>query len=650
MDDDRDGSPVRISGNVRASRRGVLGGLGGVGAALGLTSSTSAIVGPGAAEAAAAPASSPAPIAEIAAASSRATSASPASSIVGYANLHDPRVFNGLATPDRTNRSLDGLIPAGEAPPDVEVARAAAALEACDTPMQKYRQLVSLQNTDETTFYALLELKTAELLPVLYTPTVGDACLQFGTLTQRPPGLYVSLENIGNVRALVDNWPANDVRIAVLTDGERILGLGDQGVNGMGISAGKSMVYAACGIKPGWLLPVQVDNGTNNTKLLADPLYVGTRRERVRGEAYDRLLDETVQAIQGRYGARTVIHWEDFAPRNAFRNLQRFRTKGAITYNDDIQGTAAVTVAGILASLRVTKRALREQRVLFFGAGQANIGAAELLVRALTEEGVDESLARSNVFLFDSKGLVVDGRPAEYTISDDKAPFAAKVGTPFTSSLEEAVKSVRPTALVGAAAQPQVFTKRVIESMCAFNPRPVIFALSNPTSKAECTATQAYEWSKGKAVFASGTLFAPVNYKGVRFAPGFANNAFIFPGVALGSLASGASSVTDAMFLAAARSLASQVSEENLAVGAVYPPTSTIREAAVVVGAAVAAAADEGGVAAPGACRGGAIPGHDGGRSVAVPSLDALTGGGNPGDGTCANWEACVRDYLKTCV
>ena len=649
MDEDRDESLVRISGNVRASRRGVLGGLGGVGAALGLTSSTSAIVGPGAAEAAAAPASSPAPIAEIAAASSRATSASTASSIVGYSNLHDPRVFNGLATPDRTNRSLDGLIPAGEAPPDVEVARAAAALEACDTPMQKYRQLVSLQNTDETTFYALLELKTAELLPVLYTPTVGDACLQFGTLTQRPPGLYVSLENLGNVRALVDNWPANDVRIAVLTDGERILGLGDQGVNGMGISAGKSMVYAACGIKPGWLLPVQVDNGTNNTKLLKDPLYVGSRRERVRGEAYDRLLDETVRAIQGRYGARTVIHWEDFAPRNAFRNLQRFRAKGAITYNDDIQGTAAVTVAGILASLRVTKRALGEQRVLFFGAGQANIGAAELLVRALVEDGVDESVARSNVFLFDSKGLVVDGRPAEYKISDDKIPFATKPGTPFTSSLEEAVKSVRPTALVGAAAQPQVFTKKVIESMCAFNPRPVIFALSNPTSKAECTATQAYEWSKGKAVFASGTLFAPVNYKGTRFAPGFANNAFIFPGVALGSLASGASSVTDAMFLAAARSLASQVSEENLAVGAVYPPTSTIREAAVVVGAAVAAAAVEEGVAAPGACRGGAIPGRDG-RSVAVPSLDALTGGGNVGDETCANWEACVRDYLKTCL
>ena len=205
----------------------------------------------------------------------------------------------------------------------MEVERAAAALEACDTPMQKYRQLVSLQNTDETTFYALLEAKTAELLPVLYTPTVGDACLQFGTLVQRPPGLYVSIEDLGNVRSLVNNWPANDVRIAVLTDGERILGLGDQGVNGMGIAAGKSMVYAACGVKPGWLLPVQVDNGTNNKKLLDDPLYVGLRQERVRGDVYDALLDETVEAIQGRYGQRTVIHWEDFAPRNAFRNLKR---------------------------------------------------------------------------------------------------------------------------------------------------------------------------------------------------------------------------------------------------------------------------------------------------------------------------------------
>ena len=334
---------------------------------------------------------------------------------------------------------------------------------------------------------------------------------------------------------------------------------------------------------------------------------------------------------------------------SCFVLCNRFQAKGARTYNDDIQGTAAVTVAGILGSLRVTKGKLSEQTVLFFGAGQANIGAAELLVKALVEDGVDETIARSNVFLFDSKGLVVDGRPAEFAISDDKAPFAAKPGVSFTSSLEEAVKRVKPTHLVGAAAQPAVFTKKIIESMCKFNPRPVVFALSNPTSKAECTAAQAYEWSKGAAVFASGTLFAPVTYKGTTFAPGFANNAFIFPGVAAGSLASGASSVTDGMFLAAARSLASRVSEENLAVGAVYPPTSTIREAAIGVGAAVAAAAAAEGVAAEGACRGGLIPGRNGAAGTTVPSLDALTGGEGE-EGACANWEACVRDYLKTCL
>lgn len=515
---------------------------------------------------------------------------------------------------------------------------------------------------DEATFYTLLEQRTSELLPILYTPTVGDACLQFGTLSPRPPGLYVSLEDRGNVAAVVSHWPAADVRVAVLTDGERILGLGDQGVNGMGISAGKSMVYAACGVKPGWLLPIQVDTGTNNNTLLDDPLYVGLKRERERGAAYDELLDELVDAIQARYGGKTIIHWEDFAPRNAFRNLTRFQAKGARTYNDDIQGTAAVTVAGILGSLRILNSGgggggyikvngevlislgggasgkLEDQRVLFFGAGQANIGAAELLVSALADQGVAPENARQNVWLFDSKGLVVTGRP-EGAISDDKAPFA-HAGVSPTASLEEAVRLIKPTVLVGAAAVPAVFTKGVVEAMCAATPRPVIFALSNPTSKAECTAEQAYEWSRGKAIFASGTQFPAVTYKGTRFAPGFANNAFIFPGVALGALASGASAVTNGMFLAAARSLAAQVSEEQLAVGAVYPPTSTIREAAVLVGAAVAAAAQEDGVAAAGACRGGV----DGG-GARIPSLD-----NDPGGGGCVNWEACIRDYMKTCL
>ena len=595
-------------------------------------------------------------------------------SLAGYANLHDPRVYNGLATPDRDRLDLDGLLPAGDASPELEVDRASAAVDACESPMQKYRQLVTLQNTDERAFYALLERRTAELLPILYTPTVGDACLQFGTLTPRPPGLYVSLNDLGAVDRVVARWPSPDVRVAVLTDGERILGLGDQGANGMGISAGKSMVYAACGVNPSWLLPVHVDNGTNNQRLLDDPLYVGLRRRRVRGDAYDRLLDETVAAIRARYGERTLAHWEDLAPRNAFEVLRRFQDprRGGRTYNDDIQGTAAVTVAGLIASARVTRKTLRGTKVLFFGAGQANLGAAELLVRAATEEGASESEARGNIWLFDSRGLVVANRPLDPEgrgLSAEKRRFAEGEGrdetVTFTADLETAVRRIKPDALIGAAATPGAFTEGVVRAMREASPRPIIFALSNPTSKAECTARQAYEWSGGDAVFASGTKFAEVAYtpggggggkkqkKNPRtFAPGFANNAFIFPGVALGSLASGASRVTDGMFLAAARALAAYVSAESLDRGAVYPPTEAIRDAAVVVGAAVAAQAEAEGVADEGACRGGGGSGGGGGgggaRRKTVPSLDGP--GGGAADTGCTNWEACVREYLKTCA
>jgi malate dehydrogenase (oxaloacetate-decarboxylating)(NADP+) len=397
------------------------------------------------------------------------------------------------------------------------------------------------------------------------------------------------------------------------------------------------------------------------------------RRRRVRGDAYDRLLDETVAAIRARYGSGTLAHWEDLAPRNAFEVLRRFQDPargGGRTYNDDIQGTAAVTVAGLIASARLTRGTLRATRVLFFGAGQANLGAAELLVRAATEEGASESEARGNVWLFDSGGLVVANRPDPEGrgLSAEKRRFAEGEGretVAFTADLETAVRRIKPDALIGAAATPGAFTEGVVRAMREASPRPIIFALSNPTSKAECTARQAYEWSGGDAVFASGTKFAEVDYtpggggggkKQKRnprtFAPGFANNAFIFPGVALGSLASGASQVTDGMFLAAARALAAYVSAESLDRGAVYPPTEAIRDAAVVVGAAVAAQAEAEGVAAEGACGGGGGSGgggRDGGsRRKTVPSLDG------PGDGAaqpgCTNWEACVRDYLKTCV
>lgn len=509
----------------------------------------------------------------------------------GYSTLRDASNYHGLATAARDRKGLSGLLPSGVADDAVEMARARAALEQCETPFAKYKELVALQTSDERTFYKLLRTDTETLLPILYTPTVGEACVKFGTLTQRPLGLWVGLGDKGNVKKLVRNWPTNDVVIAVITDGERILGLGDQGANGMGISAGKSMVYAACGVPPSGLLPIQIDTGTNNKTLLQDPLYIGLRRERERGEAYDALIEELVSAVRERYGPNTIIHWEDFAPRNAFRVLRKFQAKsGVVTYNDDIQGTAAVTVSGLLASVRAINNSdITRQRVLFFGAGQANIGAAELFVRALQRRGVDEAEARKRVWLFDSKGLVTRARAAQ--LSEDKLQFAQDAEN--TNDLATAIARIQPTALVGAAAVAGAFTKQVVSEMSRINEQPIIFALSNPTSKAECTAAQAYEWSQGRAIFASGTRFAPVEYKpGVTFAPGFANNAFIFPAIALGTIVSNAAEVTPEMFLNAAEALADSVDSKLFASGAVYPPVDRIARSAVDVAAAVAFGVD----------------------------------------------------------
>ena len=521
-----------------------------------------------------------------------ATSPTPAprASAPGYATLRDASNYHGLATTDRRGRALEGLLPSNVVDDDVEVLRAREALKQCRDGFESYKQLVALQLTDEKTFYKLLRSDPENLLPLLYTPTVGEACIKFGTLVQRPLGVWVSLKDAGGVRRLVQNWPANDVKIAVITDGERILGLGDQGANGMGISAGKSMVYAACGLPPTSLLPIQIDTGTNNKTLLDDPLYIGLKSERDRSKAYDDLLDETVAAIRDRYGPNTIIHWEDFAPRNAFRVLRKFQARrDVVTYNDDIQGTAAVTVSGLLASVRALDNGnIADQRVLFFGAGQANCGAAELFVRALVKRGIDEDDARKRIWLFDSKGLVTKSRFD--SLSEDKRQFAQDA--PELRKLEDAVDYVKPTALIGAAAVPAAFSETVVRKMSALNRQPIIFALSNPTSKAECTAEQAYAWSDGRAIFASGTKFAPVKYGSRTFAPGFANNAFIFPPIALGAIVSGANQVSQDMFLAAAESLAESVESNLLDVGAVYPPVDRIADSALNVAAAVATTVD----------------------------------------------------------
>jgi malate dehydrogenase (oxaloacetate-decarboxylating)(NADP+) len=384
------------------------------------------------------------------------------------------------------------------------------------------------------------------------------------------------------VESVLRNWPHADVRIIVVTDGERILGLGDLGADGMGIPIGKLALYSACaGIHPTRCLPVTLDVGTENEERLRDPLYIGLPRRRLRGEAYDALVDEFVAAVE-RVFPRAVLQLEDFGNQNAFRLLERYRDR-LPCFDDDIQGTGAVAVAGLEAALRITGGRLADQRVLFFGAGEAAIGVADCFVAALVADGVAEREARERCWLVDRRGLVVAGR-------DDLAPHKrryahARAGLP---DLLSCVEALRPTALVGASGVPGTFTRPVLEALARAVERPIVFALSNPTSKSECTAEQAYAWTGGRAIFASGSPFAPVELGGRRFVPGQGNNAYVFPGVGLGAIASGARRVTDEMFFAAARALAREVGEEDLALGRVYPALSRIRDVSAVIAAAVA--------------------------------------------------------------
>jgi malate dehydrogenase (oxaloacetate-decarboxylating)(NADP+) len=368
----------------------------------------------------------------------------------------------------------------------------------------------------------------------------------------------------------------------VVTDGERILGLGDQGANGMGIPVGKLSLYTACaGVHPRQCLPVVLDVGTNNAELLDDPLYIGLPRPRVRGEAYDALLDEFIAATQKVFPG-VVVQFEDFANQNAFRLLHKWRDR-ICTFNDDIQGTAAVALAGIVSALRVSGGRLGEQTLLFLGAGEAATGIADLAVTAMVAEGLDPAAARARCWLFDSRGLVHGGRG---DLVEHKRPYAHPHAP--VASFPDAVRALRPTAVIGVAASAGAFTEEVVREMSALNERPIVFALSNPTSKSECTAEQAYRWSGGRALFASGSPFGPVNLEGRRFVPRQGNNSYIFPGVGLGAIAARASRVTDEMFMAAVHALVAQVTAEDLAQGSLYPPLSRVREVSAHIAAAVA--------------------------------------------------------------
>ena len=507
--------------------------------------------------------------------------------------LHDPRTNKGTGFNDaeRDALGLRGLLPPRVFSQAQQEARILESFRGKATPLEKYIYLSGLLDRNEHLFYRVVVDCIEEMLPIIYTPTVGEACRRFGQIFRRARGLYVSIEDKGRVAAVLRNWPERKVRIIVVTDGERILGLGDLGAHGMGIPIGKLSLYTACaGVDPALCLPVTLDVGTERADLLNDPMYLGLPRHRARGAEYEGLVEEFVNAVQEVFPG-CLIQFEDFATENAIQLLARYRDR-IFCFNDDIQGTAAVTLAGLYSSGRLSGRRLTEERVLFLGAGSAATGIADLVVGAMGHEGLAESEARGRCWFIDSKGLVVRSRT---DLAGHKKPYAHD--HPPATDLLAAVQALKPTALIGVSAQPNTFTEPVIRAMAALHERPVIFPLSNPTSKSECSAEEAWRWSDGRAIFASGSPFPPFKIGDRTLVPGQANNAYIFPGLGLGVLAVGARRVTDAMFHAAARSLAAQVQPDSLASGTLFPPLPQIRSVSAGVATAVAEVAYEAGLA-----------------------------------------------------
>ena len=511
----------------------------------------------------------------------------------GMALLRDPALNKGTAftIAERNALGLRGLLPAHVLTQDEQVERILENVRALSSDLEKYVALNALHDRNETLFFRVLADHPDEMMPIVYTPTVGLACQRFGHIFQRPRGLFISTNDRGHVAEILRNWPYRNVGIIVVTDGERILGLGDLGANGMGIPVGKLALYVACaGVYPTQCLPVVLDVGTDNEALRKDRFYVGLRQKRVRGEAYDALVNEFLMAAQDVFPG-VVVQFEDFANANAFRLLRDYRER-ICTFNDDIQGTAGVALAGLLSALRITRAKLADQKILFLGAGEAATGISDLIVSALVEQGLSREDARRRCWLVDSRGLVVRGRR---DLAEHKIPYAHE--HPFLPDFASAVEALKPTALIGVAAVAKTFTRPILEAMTRFNERPIVFALSNPTSKCECTAQEAYEWTNGRAIFACGSPFDPVTLNGRTFVPRQGNNSYIFPGVGLGTIACGARRVTDEMFSAAAWALAHQVTETDIAQGSLYPALARVREVSAHIATAVAKVAYDGGLA-----------------------------------------------------
>jgi malate dehydrogenase (oxaloacetate-decarboxylating)(NADP+) len=503
----------------------------------------------------------------------------------GYDLLRNPRLNKGTAFTEAQRRAwgLEGLLPPAVTTLAFQVARRHAEIAALQDDLQKYLVLSDLQTRNETLYYAVLMSDPATYMPIVYTPTVGEACQKFGHIFRAPRGMYLPVSSRGRLKQLLSNWPERDVRFIVVTDGERILGLGDLGAGGMGIPIGKLSLYTACaGVPPQYCLPIVLDVGTNNQVLLDDPLYQGLRQHRVRGEEYLAFIDEFVAAVEQLY-PKCCIQWEDFANFNAVPVLARYRDK-ICTFNDDIQGTAGVALAGIYGALRITGQKLSEQRFLFLGAGSAATGIAELISLAMAQEGMDLAAARRRNALFDINGLLVTSRT---DLAGFQKPFAQEAAP--VPTFVAAVEALKPTGIIGVSTVPKLFNHDVIGAMARINQRPIIFPYSNPTSRSECSAEEAYRWSDGRAVFASGSPFPPVEIAGRHFVPGQGNNVYIFPAMGMAVFATEAKRVTEEMFIVAARAVAEQVTEENLSTGLIYPPQSHILNASLHVAERIAA-------------------------------------------------------------
>jgi malate dehydrogenase (oxaloacetate-decarboxylating)(NADP+) len=514
----------------------------------------------------------------------------------GIEVLHDPRInkSTGYMEDERRTLGLIGLVPDVTESIETQLARVMLQLDIKNTDLDRFIYLMGLLDANETLFYRTLMSDPARFLEIVYDPTIAEACLKFDHIFRRPRGMYLSITRKGHVKEVLRNWPVKDVRFICVTNAGRILGLGDLGANGMGIPIGKLQLYtAAAGVPPEGLLPMYLDAGTNNETYLRDPLYVGLRQHRPPTEELYAFVDEFVDAVQEVF-PNCCIHFEDWTGSDAIALLARYRNKVSC-YNDDIQGTGGVTLAGLINSLKITGGQLKEQRVLFLGAGSAAIGLADLIVSAMGEQGLAPDLARQQIRMFDTQGLVVAGRPG---LAPHKLPYAHKLppSKPFDHldlasecpQIVAAIEDFKPTVLIGVSTVGKLFSREVVEEMSRLNARPIIFALSNPIDKHECLPEQAYAWSRGKAIYAGGVQFPPVHLDGQTFLPSQANNLYIFPAVGMAIYATNAKRATDEMFIEAARAVADQVTPEQLKLGMLFPPQSNILEVEVQTAARLA--------------------------------------------------------------